>query len=162
VLQYEDDWLLENKLWIQDLAAEMTENVVQVKLLNQQETPIYGQNRGCVWAKRFNPLGPTNFTRSFQQKIYEYSEGTCYRELLAEKRSQPGDYFWPGFTLNPSLYSSELLQTVSPWERSSHFEFLQGVKLFFKGLKVKVWTECRCLHLGDDVSAYTLNGISRG
>ena len=161
VLQYEDDWILEDKLWIHDLFSEMTDGVVQVKLLNEHETSIYGKNRGCLNVKRFNPLDLTNLTRIFQKEFLELSQETCYHDLLKVGRYQNGGYWWPGFTLNPSLYRLDMIKNLTKWEQRPEFEYLQGVKVFFKGYKVKVWTNCRCLHLGDDVSAYDLNGFHR-
>jgi hypothetical protein len=163
VLQYEDDWQLESNLWIQDLYSELesSNNLIQIKLLNQHETPIYGQNKGFISVERFNPLLKNKLNDMFKKEILELSKETYYYELIKNEYYQNGGYWWPGFTLNPSLYNLDLLKKITPWEERKEFEFLQGVKIFFKGYKIKVWTNCRCLHLGNDISAYDLNGFSR-
>lgn len=164
VIQYEDDWKLENNINIMDLYNFIIkDNILQIKLLNEHETPQYNNSQEFTQIKKYNPLNGNNLSLSVYSDLLEISKkyNTEIYNKLCKKEYNKDPYWWPGFTLNPSMYNMEILRKIGPFDIKKEFEYLYGVKVYYSDYPVFVYTKCRCLHLGTDVSAYDLNGEHR-
>ncbi len=166
VLQYEDDWKLESKIKIKDLYdfMEKNNNTIQTKLLNEYETSVYINSPNIFTpVKKYNPLDKNELSLPLHDELLQLAK--IYDHEIYDKLNKKiyvnGPYWWPGFTLNPSIYNLELMKKVGPFEIKKEFEYLHGVKIYYMGYDVYVFTRSRCLHIGNDVSAYDLNNEHR-
>lgn len=161
VLQYEDDWILENKINIRTIYDFMKDDIIQVKLLNENETKIYQNKEEFTISEKFNPLSKYNLDIFFSENLNLAEKHNLEIYNKIKNKQYEESYWWPGFTLNPSIYNLEILKKIGYFEPRKEFEFLQGVKIFFNNYKIYVYTKTRCLHTGN-ISAYDLNGGRNG
>lgn len=166
VIQYEDDWLIENSFKIEPLVRLLEEksNTIQVKFLNEHETKLYRNKASDVCpVEPYNPLIKYKLTEMFHEEQLQLAltNKSPYYDDLLNKRWNNDPYWWPGFTLNPSVYNVELMRKIGKFYEGKEFEFYHGVRIFFAGYNVYVLCTNRCLHIGDDISAYDINKENR-
>jgi len=169
VLQWEDDWKIDRPFSVKELVTFLTEkNGFQVKFLNENERSEYLPyvEKGLTYVEAI-PFEPIRASASLDvcREMYISFLREIGRDDLAERVERKDyvytGYWWPGFALNPSLYNILDMRKIGLFLDINEFEFYQGAKAYFLGLKVYVDLTHQCIHIGNDVSAYILNNAIR-
>jgi hypothetical protein len=140
VFHTEDDWRFEEDFSFADLEAAMG---------RADQLALRWEGRDID--RTFNPRHPF---------IEGEIEAIAQRLGYTTRPKQDGGWWWPGFTLNPSLLRLDRVRELVPEVPAGpHFEFEYALRLHRMGFRVRhrpqVFT-----HVGE-VSAYILAGVPR-
>lgn len=140
VFHMEDDWRFDEDFLLRDLVEELG---THDQLVLQNNSRAVGQ--------LFNPT----------HVFIENEREQMVRDLGYETHPKSNNgWFWPGFSLNPSLFRLDRVRNLVPEIPSGpHFEFELALRLHQKGFNAR-HRRFNLSHMGE-VSAYVLNDASR-
>jgi hypothetical protein len=140
VFHIEDDWLFVEDFFLADLKEALGPADQLVLLWDGRELD-----------RTFNPRHPL---------ITSELEEIAHRHGYTTRPKEDSGWWWPGFSLNPSLFRIDRVRTLVPEvPDGDHFEFEYALQLHRAGLEVRHRRQA-IEHLGD-VSAYLLSDRPR-
>lgn len=164
VIHFEDDWMCHEEFILEPILDELkaNEKCVQIALkgighLGIRHKPLKYIEDHTLYEYVYNPL---HSGKPPENKIYDKA---VFRDLKSPFNHNEY-WWWPGFTLNPSIFKFKLLRDRVGYFKeklpTELFEYDYGQRIHMRDMKV-LFVDYPIRHIGDKVSSYKLNDTHR-
>lgn len=167
-MHFEDDWSCNKPFDLKQIMDHIIKKNLDILILRKicwSDTHVVDCIDGSgepVWQYIYN--GNHSLKPALNR---EYDENT-YPDMLTKEYpdrqyTETQYWWWPGFTLNPSIINFELIKGVGPYKEdimSELFEYDFALRCHYAGIKTS-YINLNIEHIGTIVSSYTLNDLKR-
>ena len=161
VLHLEDDWFFYNRICISDMIEILMDRPDEVKQVCINKNYDNNSEKRCKGGIEFYTAGNLRYF------IHEYCTTDEEKRAFAIKY---GDCltcnYWPYYSLQPSLVSSDIFRELS-FEEEPHFELAFAKRYAERGWKTAFLQESNTRHIGKNIwdvegqNAYELNNVKQ-
>lgn len=163
VLHFEDDWMCGKPFNLKNIMDEFIKKDFDMLTLRKigwadDHIPLSICDNNTIYNYIYNARH-----RNKPEINVEYDESTYSSEGLEYQYQDDQHWWWPGFTLNPSIYNFDRIKNgIGLFNNSIEqelFEYDYALRCYYNNLKTR-YIDLNINHTGY-VSSYTLNDMKR-